>query len=51
MYATKEAMVAMEHDNELETVIFNIDVRAFGKGFEQFYQRAGQVHPLTPIRC
>ncbi|RLG28882.1 heterodisulfide reductase, partial [Methanosarcinales archaeon] len=40
MYATKEAMVAMEHDDELETVIFNIDVRAFGKGFEQFYQRA-----------
>ncbi|KAF5415927.1 MAG: CoB--CoM heterodisulfide reductase iron-sulfur subunit A [Candidatus Methanogaster sp.] len=40
MYATKEAMVAMEHDNELETAIFNIDVRAFGKGFEQFYQRA-----------
>ncbi len=40
MYATKEAMVAMEHDPELETFIFNIDVRAFGKGFEEFYQKA-----------
>ena len=40
MYATKEAMVAMEHDPELETTIFNIDVRAFGKGFEEFYQKA-----------
>ncbi|MDO9517467.1 MAG: FAD-dependent oxidoreductase [Methanosarcinaceae archaeon] len=40
MYATKEAMVAMEHDSELETTIFNIDVRAFGKGFEEFYQKA-----------
>ncbi|MEA1984929.1 MAG: FAD-dependent oxidoreductase [Euryarchaeota archaeon] len=40
MYATKEAMVAMEHDPDLETTIFNIDVRAFGKGFEEFYQKA-----------
>ncbi len=40
MYATKEAMVAMEHDPELKTTIFNIDVRAFGKGFEEFYQKA-----------
>ena len=40
MYATKEAMVAMEHDSGLETTIFNIDVRAFGKGFEEFYQKA-----------
>ncbi len=40
MYATKEAVVAMEHDHELETTIFNIDVRAFGKGFEEFYQKA-----------
>ncbi|MCD4704287.1 MAG: FAD-dependent oxidoreductase [Methanosarcinaceae archaeon] len=40
MYATKEATVAMEHDPDLETTIFNIDVRAFGKGFEEFYQKA-----------
>ncbi|MHC1577069.1 MAG: FAD-dependent oxidoreductase [Methanosarcinaceae archaeon] len=40
MYATKEAMVAMEHDPDIETTIFNIDVRAFGKGFEEFYQKA-----------
>lgn len=40
MYATKEAVVAMEHDPELKTTIFNIDVRAFGKGFEEFYQKA-----------
>jgi heterodisulfide reductase subunit A len=40
MYATKEAMVAKEHDPDLETTIFNIDIRAFGKGFEEFYQKA-----------
>ena len=50
MYATKEAMVAMEHDSELETTIFNIDVRAFGKGFEQFYQRAKNEKGIRFIR-
>nr|QNO43773.1 NAD(P)H-quinone oxidoreductase subunit I, chloroplastic [Methanosarcinales archaeon ANME-2c ERB4]QNO43872.1 NAD(P)H-quinone oxidoreductase subunit I, chloroplastic [Methanosarcinales archaeon ANME-2c ERB4] len=50
MYATKEAMVAMEHDSELETTIFNIDLRAFGKGFEQFYQRAKNETGIRFIR-
>ncbi|PXF59215.1 MAG: heterodisulfide reductase [Candidatus Methanogaster sp.] len=50
MYATKEAMVAMEHDSELETAVFNIDVRAFGKGFEQFYQRAKNEKGVRFIR-
>ena len=50
MYATKEAMVAMEHDPELEATIFNIDVRAFGKGFEQFYQRAKNEKGVRFIR-
>jgi len=50
MYATKEAMVAMEHDRELETTIFNIDLRAFGKGFEQFYQRAKNEAGIRFIR-
>lgn len=40
MYATKEAMVAKEHQPDLDMTIFAIDVRAFGKGFEEFYQRA-----------
>ncbi|MBE0522886.1 MAG: CoB--CoM heterodisulfide reductase iron-sulfur subunit A family protein [Methanosarcinales archaeon] len=50
MYATKEAMVAMEHDPELETTIFNIDVRAFGKGFEEFYQKADKEKGIRYIR-
>jgi len=50
MYATKEAMVAMEHDPELETTIFNIDVRAFGKGFEEFYQKADKEKGVRYIR-
>jgi heterodisulfide reductase subunit A len=40
MYAIKEAIMAKEHDPSLEAYIFYMDIRAFGKGFEEFYKRA-----------
>lgn len=40
MYATKEAVIAKEHQPGLETTIFCIDVRAFGKDFEKYYNQA-----------
>jgi len=40
MYATKEAQLIKEHVPEVEVTIFYIDIRAFGKGFEEFYRRA-----------
>jgi heterodisulfide reductase subunit A len=40
MYAIKEAIMAKEHDPSLEVYIFYMDIRAFGKGFEEFYKRA-----------
>jgi len=41
MYACKEAMIAKDHcDYELDTVIFNMDVRTFGKDYEKYYLRA-----------
>jgi heterodisulfide reductase subunit A len=40
MFAIKEAIMAKEHDPEVEAYIFYMDIRAFGKGFEDFYQRA-----------
>ncbi|MFX1498770.1 MAG: FAD-dependent oxidoreductase [Promethearchaeota archaeon] len=39
MYTTKEAMIAHEHDNELESYVFYIDMRAGGKGFQSFLHR------------
>ena len=40
-YAVKEAILAKEHSHEaLDTAIFYIDIRTFGKDFEQFYNRA-----------
>jgi heterodisulfide reductase subunit A-like polyferredoxin len=43
MYATKEAIIAKEHQPDLECHIFYIDIRAFGKGFEAYYERAKEL--------
>jgi hypothetical protein len=40
MYATKEAIIAKEHANFVEPTIFYMDVRAYGKGFDAYYERA-----------
>lgn len=40
MYATKEAIITKEHDSAIECDIFFMDLRAFGKGFDEYYQRA-----------
>lgn len=40
-YAVKEAILAKEHSrDELDTAVFYIDIRTFGKDFEQYYTRA-----------
>ena len=39
MYATKEAMLAMEHVPGVECHVFQMDMRAFGKGFDAYFQR------------
>jgi len=39
-YAVKEATVIKEHDPDIDCHIFHIDMRTFGKGFEQFRSRA-----------
>jgi heterodisulfide reductase subunit A-like polyferredoxin len=40
MYATKEAIIAKEHQKDIEPTIFYMDIRAYGKGFDQYYERA-----------
>jgi heterodisulfide reductase subunit A len=40
MASTKQAMVAQSHDDGLETTIFYMDIRAHGKDFDQYYERA-----------
>jgi len=40
MYAIKEAVMAVDHVPGLETTIFYNDIRAFGKGFDAYYENA-----------
>jgi len=40
MYAVKHALMAREHLGDVEHTIFYMDLRAFGKGFDAYYQRA-----------
>ena len=50
MYTTKEAMVAYEHDNELESYVFYIDLRAGGKGFQKFLLRGAEEYNIKYIK-
>jgi heterodisulfide reductase subunit A len=51
MYATKEAIIAKEHiSGELECDVYIMDMRAFSKGFDEYYQRAKE-HGVNYIRC
>ncbi len=51
MYATKEAIMAKEHAGEhLKCDIYFMDVRAFSKGFEQYYESAKKLG-IKYIRC
>ncbi len=40
MYASKEAVIAKEHHPELDIHVFMMDMRAFSKGYWQYFQRA-----------
>jgi heterodisulfide reductase subunit A-like polyferredoxin len=40
MMATKQALVAGDHVDGLDATIFYMDIRAFGKDFDQYYERA-----------
>jgi heterodisulfide reductase subunit A-like polyferredoxin len=59
MYAIKDAMIAKEHaEGDLDCAIFNMDIRTFGKDYEQYYLRAkeregvrferARVHSIIP---
>lgn len=40
MYALKQGIMIRHHSPETQVTIYHMDIRAFGKGYEQFYQRA-----------
>jgi heterodisulfide reductase subunit A-like polyferredoxin len=50
MYAIKEAVIAKEHHHEVEPSIFYMDIRAHGKDFDAYYERAKKEYGVRFIR-
>ncbi len=51
MYAIKEAVIAKEHsERDLDTAIFFMDMRTYGKDFEKYYVRAEKESGVRFIR-
>jgi heterodisulfide reductase subunit A len=50
MYAVKQAVIAKEHTPGLEANIFYMDLRAFGKEFEEYYVRAQREYNVQFVR-
>ena len=40
MVATKQTIITKEHDSSVETIVYYNDLKAYGKGFWGFYQKA-----------
>ena len=51
MYATKQAIIAKEHDQDIEPTIFFMDLRAFGKDFDKYVDRAKHTYGVRYQRA
>jgi heterodisulfide reductase subunit A-like polyferredoxin len=51
MATTKQAMVASEHVDDLDVTIFYMDIRAFGKDFDQYYERAKALDNINYVKA
>ncbi len=49
-YTQKQVILTKEHDDAAECTVFHNDIRAFGKDFERYYQRAEQLPGVRFIR-
>ena len=50
MYATKQARQYKEKHPDADIYIFYMDIRAFGKGYEEFYESAAESYGINYIR-
>ncbi len=50
MHATKEAMLAHEHNPNVKSYIFYMDLRAAGKDFQKYIKRGEQEYNISYIR-
>ena len=51
MYAAKEAVIAKEHYPDLEIQVFFMDMRAYSKGYWNYFERARDRYGINFTRC
>lgn len=51
MYTMKEAMVAYEHDNSIESTIFYIDLMAPRKDFQKYIKRGNKEYGIAYVKA
>ncbi|HMK59932.1 MAG TPA: 4Fe-4S binding protein [Dissulfurispiraceae bacterium] len=50
MYATKQAVIAKEHDKSIQPTIFYMEMRAYGKDFDKYVERAKNEYGVRYMR-
>ena len=50
MHATKEAILAKEHSHGVDVTIYHTDIRASGKNFKEFTERAKEEYGIKYVR-
>jgi len=50
-YAIKEAVIAKEHAEDVKPTIFYMDMRTYGKGFDEYLERAKTEYGVRLIHC
>ncbi|MHA1379164.1 MAG: FAD-dependent oxidoreductase [Candidatus Helarchaeota archaeon] len=50
MYTAKEAVIAKEHQKQVNPTVFSMDIRAYGKDFDKYVERAKKEYGVRYIR-
>ncbi|BCL61071.1 hypothetical protein DGMP_17640 [Desulfomarina profundi] len=51
MYAAKQSIIAKEHDKEVDSTVFYMELRAFGKDFDKYIDKAKKDAEVTYRRA
>ncbi|MBN1756157.1 FAD-dependent oxidoreductase [bacterium] len=50
MHSIKEAVIAKEHVKDIQSTIFYMDIRAYGKDFDKYYERSKNEYKVNYVK-
>jgi len=50
MYSMKNAQLIIDHEPDTDVTLYYMDIRAFGKGFEEFYKNSQEKYGIKFVR-